>query len=113
MDDVQEVEYDQINDQEAAKVGGAMAAGKPDVDYSTIKFSALKRQARVENSGETTETEYAEIKREKTEEEQDGEGNQEAVLIEEAEETNHDIPVEGEGEDVALHSDAKDIVSQI
>lgn len=112
MDDFQEVEYDQINDQEAAKARGAVAAGKSDVDYSTIKFSVLKRQARVENSGETTETEYAEIKREKTEGEQNGEGSQEAVLTEEVEETNPDISVEGEAEDVAVNSDVKDIVSE-
>lgn len=113
MDEVQEVEYDQINDQRAAEAVGAVAAGKPDVDYSTIKFSALKRQAKVEDSGETTETEYAEIKKEKTEEEQDGEGNEEAELIEETEETNDDVPLVEEGEDVAVNSDVKDIVDQI
>ncbi|XP_026225957.1 uncharacterized protein LOC113169043 [Anabas testudineus] len=105
--------------------GGDVAAGRTDVDYSTIKFSVLKRQT-VKNSEETTETEYAEIKRGETEEQQAGEGIQEEVLIEEAvlteveavlvveaEETNHYVPVMGEGEDVVLPSNVTDIVNEI
>lgn len=56
-----------------------MAAGNSDVDYSTIKFSAVKRAKK--ETQETTETEYAEIQREEIVEGQDGGGSQEEVAL--------------------------------
>ncbi|XP_027142737.1 CD166 antigen-like isoform X2 [Larimichthys crocea] len=97
------VEGNQAIDQEAAEAGGAVAAGKSDVEYSNLDFSLIKdRQDATRETPGTTETEYAEIKKAMTG--QDGEG------IEEDEETGHCAPVVEEEEDVALYSTVKDVM---
>ncbi|KAE8289102.1 hypothetical protein D5F01_LYC12982 [Larimichthys crocea] len=66
------VEGNQAIDQEAAEAGGAVAAGKSDVEYSNLDFSLIKdRQDATRETPGTTETEYAEIKKAMTG--QDGE----------------------------------------
>ncbi|XP_038566724.1 basement membrane-specific heparan sulfate proteoglycan core protein-like isoform X4 [Micropterus salmoides] len=99
--------------QEAAEVeGGAVAAEKSDTDYSNINFSLIKRKiaAKAGTTRGTTETEYAEIKKEKTEARQDGEDKEEEDMIGEDKERKHCVPDEQEGEDVALYSSVKDII---
>ncbi|CAK6964274.1 sialic acid-binding Ig-like lectin 5 [Scomber scombrus] len=123
IDGGQAVEENGTHNQEAAK-GGAEAAGQsaPDgdvepkeVEYSDIDFSMLKRRSPEAETQNDTETEYAEIKREETEEGQDvggAEGDmlesnveEEEVLIEKDKETSQSIPATEEegGEDVAMY----------
>ncbi|XP_059195192.1 sialic acid-binding Ig-like lectin 10 [Centropristis striata] len=133
-----EVEYDQTYYQDAVEEEGAVAAeraapdpdgGPNDVEYASIDFSVLKKRPReAAKERETTETEYAEIKKEVQEErdEDGGEGGEvegeeeeeeEAVIWEEEEETKQSIPEEGEedegGEDMAVYSNVKDIMGDI
>ncbi|XP_074508737.1 uncharacterized protein LOC141778400 [Sebastes fasciatus] len=110
----QAVEDYQSIDQVVAEAGGAVAAGKSDVpEYSKINFSLIKRRSPAEAgmTPESTETEYAEIKElkkieEEADERQDGEDEEE--MIGEDEEKKIE---EKEGEDVALYSTVKDIMS--
>lgn len=116
------MEENGTHNQEAAK-DGAEAAGQsaPDgdvepkeVEYSDIDFSMLKRRSTAGETQNETETEYAEIKKEETEEGQDVGGaegemlevnvKEEAALIEEDKETRQNIPATEEegGEDVAM-----------
>lgn len=84
-----------------------------EVEYSDLEFN-LKRQAAAAEEGagkETTETEYAEIKKEKAEQREDGEAIE--VLIGEDEEGEHCVPDEGEDEAAALYSTVKDVMDQI
>ncbi|XP_051812363.1 hemicentin-1-like [Acanthochromis polyacanthus] len=105
----QAVEEDQIQDQETLE--GAEAAGKSDVDYSNIDFSLLQRKNPAEAG--TTETEYAEIKKEAAKEGADGEGKEEEALLGEDEETKHCVPEEKDSEDVAVYSTVQDILDQM
>lgn len=68
------------------------------MEYASIDFSLLKRKVPVEaaNRQETTETEYAEIKKELKDEDSKGED----------EETKSPVQEE-EGEDMALYSNLK------
>uniref|UniRef100_A0A8C4DEF2 Ig-like domain-containing protein n=1 Tax=Dicentrarchus labrax TaxID=13489 RepID=A0A8C4DEF2_DICLA len=122
----QAVEDDQTYYQEAAEDGEGVGEPK-DVQYATIDFSVLKRRSPREaaNAQETTETEYAEIKKavkeERKEEERGGEeeenevldGKEEDVMIGEDEETKQHAPEEDEGEDTAVYSSVKDIMGEI
>lgn len=116
VDAGQEVEDDQAFLQEAAEAGEAVSVGKPDVEYSNLDFSLIKTQSPAEAgmTQETTETEYAEIKKEKAEAEQGGEGRAEEEVMEGDEEKKQSGPDQEEGEeDVALYSTVKDIMDQI
>lgn len=111
-------DYQAFDQVAAAEAGGAMGAGKSDVNYSKIDFSLIKRKSPAEEgmTQGTPETEYAEIKelnkmKEEAEESQDGEGEEE--MIREDEKTNHCVQEEKEGEEVALYSNVKDIMSEI
>lgn len=119
MDAGEAVEDDGTHDQEAAE-GLAEAAGQsvPDgdvepkeVEYSDIDFFLLKGKSptEAEDTQETTETEYTEIKRE------DGEmleGKEEVVMM--REEIKQCVPAEQEeGEDVALYSNVNEIMGEI
>ncbi|KAL3059890.1 hypothetical protein OYC64_014484 [Pagothenia borchgrevinki] len=114
--------------QEAAEEEGAVAAEKGDTDlnggpkeveYASIDFSMLERKSQreaVKRPG-TTETEYAEIKKEGKEEKEDNRGEEgymlekeEAVIMEEEEETKHHESEEEE--DVAVYSNVKDIMAE-
>ncbi|XP_028986308.1 uncharacterized protein LOC114843676 [Betta splendens] len=87
---------------------GTSAAVNSDVDYSTIKFSA----GRAKKLGETTETEYAEIKREETVQEEDEGGSQGegAILVEGEVEAESGGMMEDE--DAALCPDVEVAVSE-
>lgn len=99
----------------AAEAGGAVAADKSDVEYSKIDFSKIKRKTPTEAwmAQGTTETEYAEIKESKKMKEEAEETQEEEEMIREGEETKHCVPEDKEGEEVALYSNVKDIMSQI
>uniref|UniRef100_A0A3Q3GLW4 Ig-like domain-containing protein n=1 Tax=Labrus bergylta TaxID=56723 RepID=A0A3Q3GLW4_9LABR len=124
----QEVEDDQTYDQEVMEAGGAVAeekaaldpdGGPNDVEYASIDFSVLKRSAAKKR--ETTETEYAEIKKDVKEQREDqsgGEGEvmedkEEEMMIGEDEETKNCVPEEEEGEDEAVYSNVKDVMDEI
>ncbi|XP_029306970.1 macrophage colony-stimulating factor 1 receptor 2-like [Cottoperca gobio] len=124
MDAAQAVEEDQTY-QEAAEGGGAVAAeraatdldgGPKDVEYASINFSMLTRKSQREaaKKQETTETEYAEIKKE-VKEERDDNGGEEGCVLEgkEEEEAQPCVPKEEEEEDVAVYSNVKDIMGEI
>uniref|UniRef100_A0A665UVX4 Ig-like domain-containing protein n=1 Tax=Echeneis naucrates TaxID=173247 RepID=A0A665UVX4_ECHNA len=97
--------------------------GLKDVEYASIDFSLLKRQkpSQAAVKQETTETEYAEIKKEQQEEKGDKlreegkmmEGEEEEAMIEQAKDTKRCDPEEEEGEDTAVYSNVKDIMSQV
>ncbi|XP_070690840.1 myelin-associated glycoprotein isoform X2 [Pempheris klunzingeri] len=111
--DAGHAEDDQAIDREAAEGGGAVAAGRSDVEYSKLDFSLIKSKSQAEagTPQETTETEYAEIKREKAEESPDGEGKEEEEeKVGEGEETTPCIAEEKEGEDVGLYSNVKEVM---
>ena len=60
-----------------------MVAGKSDVEYSDLDFSLSQRPSPAEAgmTQGTPETEYAEIKKEKVKERQDGQGEEEEKMI--------------------------------
>lgn len=126
------MERDQTYYQEAAEGGEAVAAekaaadlngGPKDVEYASIDFSALKRKnpGEAAKKHESTETEYAEIKKEVKEEREDNgeeegevsEYKEEEAMIGEDEETKHCVPEEEEGEDEAVYSNVKDVMGEI
>ncbi|KAM7421354.1 hypothetical protein PAMA_015481 [Pampus argenteus] len=125
------LEDDQTHQQEAAKDGAEVEengapdlnSGPKDVEYASIDFSVLKRKGLrgAAKKQETTETEYAEIKREGKVERQDIDGEPDEMLeykeeedmMGEDEETKHCVPEEEEAEDVALYSNVKDIMGEI
>ncbi|XP_049439898.1 sialic acid-binding Ig-like lectin 10 isoform X3 [Epinephelus fuscoguttatus] len=132
IDAGQTVEDDQTYYQEAAEEGGAVAAekatsdlngGPKDVEYASIDFSVMKRRSPREaaKKQETTETEYAEIKKTvKKETEENGkeegevlEGKEEQAMIEEDEETKQYVPEEEEGEEMAVYSSVKDVMDEM
>ena len=92
-----------------------MVAGKSDVEYSDLDFSLSQRPSPAEAgmTQGTPETEYAEIKKEKVKERQDGQGEEEEKMIGEDEETKCCVPDEEEGEDVALYATVKDVMDEI
>lgn len=104
-----------VEDDGAAAERGHVAAGLSDTDYSTIDFSVLKRRnsQKVGNSQETTETEYAEIKKEETRATQDEEGEQEAAMIQEDEGAAENTAEEAEGADVVMYSEVEDVINQV
>ncbi|XP_040899426.1 sialic acid-binding Ig-like lectin 16 isoform X2 [Toxotes jaculatrix] len=128
--DGQMVEDDQTQDPEAPE-DGTVAAEKTapeldselkDVEYASIDFSLLKRKSpRVATEKqETTETEYAEIKKEVKEEREDDGGqkgevleSKEEAIIEEDEETQCCVSEEEEGEDMAVYSNVRDIMGEM
>ncbi|XP_071325160.1 uncharacterized protein [Trachinotus anak] len=131
MYDGQAVEDGQTHDQEAAE-DGTVAAEKTDpeldsepkdVEYASIDFSLLKRKRprQAAKIQESTETEYAEIKKEEKEEREDNggeegemlDGKEEEALIEEDEETKDCVLEEEEREDMAVYSNVKDIMGEI
>ncbi|CAJ1062798.1 uncharacterized protein LOC119005726 [Xyrichtys novacula] len=92
--------------QEATEEAGDAAAGKPDVDYSNLDFSRVKRKSLSgAETAEVKETEYAEIKKENTR--RDGEGKEEEEKDGENREGGTD---DKEGEDV--YSNVEDIMGQ-
>ncbi|XP_040899681.1 uncharacterized protein LOC121185531 [Toxotes jaculatrix] len=106
----------------AEKTGPETDSGLKDVEYASIDFSLLKRKSpRVAaEKQETTETEYAEIKKEVKEEREDYGGqkgevleSKEEVIIEEDEETQHCVTEEEEGEDMAVYSNVRDIMGEM
>ncbi|XP_049439903.1 sialic acid-binding Ig-like lectin 10 isoform X2 [Epinephelus fuscoguttatus] len=128
----QAVEDDQTYYQEAAEEGGAVAAekatsdlngGPKDVEYASIDFSVMKRRSPREaaKKQETTETEYAEVKKtvkKKTEEngKEEGEvleGKEEQVMIEEDEESKQYVSEKEEGEEMAVYSSVKDVMDEM
>nr|XP_033496833.1 carcinoembryonic antigen-related cell adhesion molecule 1-like [Epinephelus lanceolatus] len=128
----QTVEDDQTYYQEAAEEGGAVAAekamsdlngGPKDVEYASIDFSVMKRRSPREaaKKQETTETEYAEVKKTvKKKMEENGkeegevlEGKEEQAMIEEDEETKQYVPEEEEGEEMAVYSSVKDVMDEM
>lgn len=127
IDAGQAVEDYQPYYQEAAEEEGAVAAEKGDTDlnggpkeveYASIDFSMLERKSQreaVKRPG-TTETEYAEIKKEVKEEKEDNSGEEgcmleeeEAVVMEDEETKHHEHEEE---EDVAVYSNVKDIMAE-
>lgn len=96
-----------------------------EVEYSNIDFSRWSRKSptAAEDMQETTETEYAEIKKDETEDGQDNdreegdklEGNDEEVaMIGEDKEAKHCSVANGEDvADVAVHSSVNDITAEI
>ncbi|XP_035478742.2 myelin-associated glycoprotein [Scophthalmus maximus] len=95
--------------------------GPEDVNYVSIDFSRLKRKSGRDaaEKQETTETVYAEIKKQAKEERGgDGgaegemlEGKDEEAMIEEDEETKRCVPQEEEGDDLAVYSNVQDIMA--
>ncbi|XP_051261432.1 tyrosine-protein kinase-like otk isoform X2 [Dicentrarchus labrax] len=114
IDAGQAVEDEQAIDQEASDAGGAVAAGKSDVEYSNLDFSLINRPNPAEAGTKqgTPETEYAEIKKDKAKEREDGEKREEEEMIGEDEETKYCVPEEEEGEDGALYSTVKDVMGE-
>lgn len=131
IDDGQAVEDDDgTHDQEAAE-GRAEASGKSapngdmepkEVEYSNIDFSMMKRKSLTwaKETQEPTETEYAEIKREVTQERQDNgdeevevlEGDEEEeAMIGEDRETHQCMQAEEGGEAVGLYSNVNEIMA--
>ncbi|XP_042345679.1 sialic acid-binding Ig-like lectin 10 isoform X2 [Plectropomus leopardus] len=125
------VEDNQTYYQEAAE-GGAVAAEKSvpdhdvrpkDVEYASIDFSKLRGKGPRDavKKQETSETEYAEIKKVvkavREENDREGgevlEGKEEEVIMEEDEETIQCVPEEEEGEEMAVYSNVKDIMDEI
>ncbi|XP_059195062.1 uncharacterized protein LOC131976158 [Centropristis striata] len=117
----QAVEYAESQEQEAA-AGGAEAAGIPrEVEYSNLDFSQLKRKdfTGAEDTQETTETEYAEIKNKETEERGDYGGEDGEILEVDEEKIGEDEEIKqctsaGEegGEDVVVYSNVKEIMEE-
>ncbi|CAJ1062799.1 Hypothetical predicted protein [Xyrichtys novacula] len=125
IDAVQEVEENYTYDQEVTEGGDAAAEeektvltvnGEPkDVEYASIDFSVLKKRAAKKQ--ESTETEYAEIKKdviEKRENHSGGKGDtleeeEEEVMKVEEEETKNCVPEGEEEEDAAVYSNVEDI----
>ncbi|XP_054869792.1 sialic acid-binding Ig-like lectin 7 [Amphiprion ocellaris] len=127
-------DYDVIRVQDAAE-GGAESSGlsAPDgdmrpkeVEYSNIDFSVMKRRnpAGAEETQDTTETEYAEIKKDTMKERPDNggedgevlEGNEEekVVMIGEDEEAKQGMPAEEDGgKDVVLYSNANEVMDEV
>ncbi|XP_073340762.1 uncharacterized protein [Pagrus major] len=126
MDGGQSVENDGTHNQEAAE-DGAEAAGQslPDcdaepkeVEYSAIDFYACKKKSPTEDTAETTETEYAEIKKEETGERRDGEmlvGNkeEEGMMGGDEEQKECMSEKEEEGVDTAVYSTVDEIMANI
>lgn len=118
MDASKSVGNDKTHDQEAAEGGG-------EVEYSDIDFSRWNRKSPTgaEDTQETTETEYAELKKEEAGARQDNggengdilEGNKEEVaMIGQDEETKQCTSVqEEELEEVAVYSNVKEIMTDI
>ncbi|XP_060905392.1 uncharacterized protein LOC132983177 [Labrus mixtus] len=102
--------------------GGAEGDVEPrEVEYSDINISLLERSPRrAQGVQAATESEYAEIKKDKTEErlanddqnEEILEGNEkeEAMMEEEGKDC---VPEKEEGDDVALYSNLKDVMGEI
>ncbi|XP_028280638.1 myeloid cell surface antigen CD33-like [Parambassis ranga] len=124
----QEAEVDVIHDQEAAAEGEALngIVEPKEVEYSNINFSAMKRgnPARSEKTRDTTETEYAEIKKDEMKARQDadgevgevlegGEGEEEEEGVKEVEMDS--VPAEevGGDEEVAVYSNVNEIMDEI
>ncbi|XP_041648735.1 sialic acid-binding Ig-like lectin 5 [Cheilinus undulatus] len=109
----QAVENHHAIDHEAPEGGGeGEAAGKADVDYSNLDFSRIKRRSSEEAGApqESTDTDYAEIKRGDAKVRQGEEGKEEEEMT--GERMKECVIDDGEGEDVALYSNIKDILAQ-
>lgn len=91
--------------------------GPIDVEYASIDFSVLKRNRREGGQKpETTETVYAEINKKVKNDTDDNEenGKEESEMSEDKqEEAKHSVPVEEQGEDVAIYSNVKDMLGEI
>ncbi|XP_053182858.1 sialic acid-binding Ig-like lectin 5 [Scomber japonicus] len=128
----QAVQDNQTHYQEAPKDGAeGVERGAPDlngaakdVEYASIDFCVLKRRSLrgAAKKPETTETEYAEVKREEKVEKQDNDGEpdemleckeEEEAMAEEDEKIKHCVANEEEEEDVALYSNMKDIKEEM
>lgn len=125
------VENDGTHDQEADEGGAVAGQSAPggdvepkEVEYSNIDFFVLKRNSPSDKTQETTETEYAEIKKGDKEERQDNgreggemfEGNEEEkVIIGEEKETKQCMSAdEAEGvEDVPVYSTVNEVMDEI
>lgn len=123
-------ENDQTYFPEAAEEGGIAAVenilldpdgGPKDVEYASIDFSLLKRKSPREAGklDESTETEYAEIKKKvKEKREENGsvegeisKGKEKALTMGKEEETN--VPEEENGKDAEVYSNLKNILSEV
>ena len=119
-------ENDQTYFLEAAEEGGIAGVenilldpdgGPKDVEYASIDFSLLKRKS--PKLDESTETEYAEIKKQvKEKQEENGsvegeitKGKEKAQTMDKEEETN--VPEEENGEDAEVYSNLKNILSEV
>lgn len=102
------MEYDQTYRQDVVKdvADNDLDGGPKEVEYASVDFSLMKRRSQTEaaEKQETTETEYAEIKKECKEEE---------GLIGEDEKTEYCVPEEDEGEDMAVYSTVKQKTDEI
>lgn len=105
-------------DEERVEIGAEAArysisdGGPKEVEYSTVDFSKWNRSQRgSEERQETTETEYAELHKEKTEEGQDGEilEDKEVVMLGQEAETR---PCEQLGEG-PVYSSVNDLMADI
>ncbi|XP_054483010.1 myeloid cell surface antigen CD33-like [Anoplopoma fimbria] len=129
IDAGQGVDNDQGESEEGATAAGQSASGgdvePKELEYSDIDFSLVKRKSPLgaENTQETKDTEYAEIKN-KAKEERQNDGAEEVAMVEgseeeevmvgEDEETKQYLPKDEEGgEDVAVYSNVKEIMCEI
>lgn len=125
MDASESVGNEKTHDQEAAEAAGQSV---PDVEpreaeYSDIDFSRWNRKSPTEDTQETTETEYAELQKEKTGATQDNGGEngdilegskEEAAMMGQDEETKQCTSVPEEDlEEVAVYSNVKEIITDI
>nr|XP_046254498.1 uncharacterized protein LOC124064250 [Scatophagus argus] len=113
--------YQEAAEEEEGSVAAEEAAldlnGAPkDVEYASIDFSVLKRKnpRKAAKMQESTETEYAEIKKQ-VKEERDENWGEEGDMLEgdEEEAMRGEEEEEEEGEDMAVYSNVKDIMGEI
>ncbi len=88
---------------DGAEDEGAVGMGAKEVDYASIDYSLLKDRAPEEEEKEPTDTDYAEIKRDKR-----GDGKEREVLQDGDDQIETQEQKEGEEE---LYSDAQELKS--
>ncbi|XP_031169757.1 sialic acid-binding Ig-like lectin 5 isoform X1 [Sander lucioperca] len=118
-----EGEEEAVAEEQADQATPDLNGGPQDVEYASIDFSLLKTKnpRTAAKNQETTETEYAEIKKEVKEEIEDNggeegdvlEGKDEEAMIGDDEEIEQFVAKEEEGEDMAVYSNVKDIMGEI
>lgn len=98
-------------------------AERKEVEYSALDFSACKQKSPTEDTRETTETEYAEIKKEEAEERRDdaaedgemlvGNREEEGMMGEDEEQKQCMSEKEEKGEDTAVYSTVDEVMANI